>query len=88
MIGILDFCLISVLIDGQLKHFVHCSNLDSESVTPFSYIFKIQESAAQYGFTLDRVGYDFTMAIVCGLAWRLIAYGVLVYTLRKQSIQG
>lgn len=50
----------------------------SESITPYSHVYMTEISAAEWGYTLNRVPFDLGMAVVSGLVWRVIAYILMI----------
>jgi hypothetical protein len=54
-------------------------------VSPFQHIYDVKGSANRYGYTLDRVQYDFGMAVLTGMGWRLIAYVLLIVLNRDKQ---
>jgi hypothetical protein len=57
----------------------------SESVLPFSHIYMVAKSSEYWGYTLDRVGLDILMAFALGIAWRLIAFTLMVLLNRDKQ---
>jgi hypothetical protein len=52
--------------------------LFSENVTPFKHLYLTDLTAQAWGYTLDRVSFDWGMGILSGICWRIIAYVLLI----------
>jgi hypothetical protein len=51
----------------------------------YSEIYKVQNSADHYGYTLDRVGYDVYMMFYIGIAFRILAYFFMIIVNRDKQ---
>jgi hypothetical protein len=52
--------------------------LYSESLTWYQGVYDLDQSAAQFGYTLYRTGFDLLIMIVCGVILRGIAFLLLI----------
>ena len=50
----------------------------TQSVDVYSTVYRLDSNSLTYGYTLDRVAFDFAMAIVIGVVWRGVAFLLMV----------
>ncbi|KAJ3321188.1 hypothetical protein HDV06_004531 [Boothiomyces sp. JEL0866] len=51
----------------------------SQTYTQYDLIYDTETSAAQYGYVVNRVGFDYAMMFLLGIAWRMATYIGLHY---------
>jgi hypothetical protein len=57
----------------------------SESLQIYKGVYDLEECNREYGYTFDRIGFDFAMMIVIGCGWRLLAFLAMIFLNRDKQ---
>jgi hypothetical protein len=57
----------------------------SETLKPYRGVYDIDSANDEFGYTFDRVPFDFGMMILIGFCWRILAFLAMVFLNRDKQ---